>query len=193
MAVQSAYNIAQIDSSVKKGKQDIYWDDFDFNVSSLLVNPATSKPDYDQVENEYLFSDSSTESVIGSKISRHEFKLQADEWRPHVHWAQSNSGDVVWQLEYKIWPASSVEPSWVTITTTATEFTYTSGVIHQISTFPPIVMSAYDSTAMEVKVRISRLGADASDTYTGDARFMGFDFHVPIDRFGSEQEYVKES
>ena len=172
--------------------EHFYWDDFDFPVSGLRVNPATSKPDYDQDEDEFLFDASSTERVQGAKISLHAFKLDAEEWRPHVHWVQENSGNVVWQLEYKLWPAGEAEPDWVTITTIAKEFTYTSGSIHQISAFTPIDVSSYYSTAIEVKIRVSRLGANAADTYTGDARFMGFDFHVPIDRFGSEEEYTKE-
>lgn len=169
-----------------------YWDDFDFAVTNLRVNPVSSKPDYDSDEIEFLFDDSSTETVVGAQISRHEFKRNPEEWRPHIHWVQEGSGNVVWQLEYKIWPANTLEPGWTTITTSTPEFTYTSGELHQISVFDPIDMTGFNSLAMEVKVKISRLGGNASDTYTGDARFMGFDFHVPVDSFGSEDEYIKE-
>lgn len=167
------------------------WDDFDFGVANLRINPATSKPDFDQDEAEYLFSANSTETVIGDKVTKHSYKINALAWKPHVHWVQENSGNVLWQLEYKIWPANELEPSWVTLQTIDKEFSYTSGSLHQISSFPDIDMSSYSSIAMHVKVRISRIGGDGSDTYTGDTRFLGFDFHVPVDMFGSREVFVK--
>lgn len=190
---------AEVDRDMLEGldgqpKETVGYDDFAFSVSNLNINPSTSKPDYDQDEDEYLFDASATETVVGSAISRHEFKIGTGvEWYPHIHWAQSNSGDVLWQLEYKFWSANTAEPvSYTTLQSTAKEFTYTSGTLHQISEFTPIDMSSYISTAIMCKVRISRVGGDVSDTYTGDVRFMGFDFHVPINQpSGSRQIYIK--
>lgn len=169
------------------------WDDFDFSVSNLRVNPSTSKPDYDADEDEYTFDDGSTETVVGSRISRHEFAQDQPEWRPHVHWVQNASGNVVWQLAYKIWPSNTLEPSsYTTISAHTPEFAYTSGALHQITKLPHVDVAAFaNTTAMMVKVRISRLGGDANDTMSGDARFLGFDFHVQIDAFGSRQEFIK--
>jgi len=168
------------------------WDDFAFSVNNLRVNPATSKPDFDETEGEYLFDDSSTETVVGAQISRHEFAQDQQEWRPHVHWVQEAVGNVVWQLQYKIWPANTVEPAYTTISAFTPEFAYTSGSLHQITSLPPVDVTSYsNSTAMMVKVKISRLGGDANDTIVGDARFLGFDFHVQVDAFGSREEFTK--
>ena len=169
------------------------WDDFDFSVSNLRVNPVTSKPDYDQNEGEYLFDDSTTETVVGSRISRHEFAQDQEEWRPHVHWVQNASGNVVWQLEYKIWPSNTIEPvSYTSISAFTPEFTYSSGSLHQITSLPVVDVTPYsNNTAMMVKVKVSRLGGDTNDTMSGDARFLGFDFHVQIDALGSRQEFIK--
>lgn len=168
------------------------WDDFSFPVSGLRINPATSKPDYDYNEGEYLFDASSTETVVGANISRHEFAQDQLVWKPHVHWAQNAVGNVVWQLQYKIWAANTAEPAYTTISSFTPEFTYTSGTIHQITSLPDVDVTPYASyTALMVKVKVSRLGANASDTKAGDARFLGFDFHVQIDSFGSRQEFDK--
>lgn len=169
------------------------WDDFDFAVNNLRINPTTNKPDFDFDNAEYLFDPAATETVVGAKISKHEYKTQAAAWKPHVHWAQSAAGVVKWQLEYKMWAANTAEPAgFTTLTTVTNEFTYTSGTIHQISSFADIDMSAFTSAAIYVKVKISRLGADAADTYAADVRFMGFDFHVPIDQpRGSRQPLTK--
>lgn len=169
------------------------YDDFAFSVSSL--SKKGDKPEHDLDEDEWLFADNSTESLIGSKISEHRFKLGPGTiWYPHIHWAQESAGNVVWQLAYKIWAADTLEPAWVTIDTIGRtpEFTYVNGVLHQIIEFPEIDMAAYTSSALEVKVQISRLGDDDADTYSGDARFMGFDFHVPINQpRGSRQVFIK--
>jgi len=191
-------NAAQINQSLletldNQPHETFGWDDFDFSVNNLRINPSTSKPDFNYNEAEYLFDAASTETVVGAKISKHAYKTQAAEWRPHIHWAQSNAGVVKWQLEYKIWAANTAEPaSFSTIVATVPEFAYTTGTIHQITEFSPVNMSSYTSAALYVKVKISRLGGDVADTYTGDARFMGFDFHVPIDQpRGSRDEFTK--
>lgn len=169
------------------------WDDFPFSVTNTRVNPTTSKPDYDFTNGEYLFDAASTETIIGSNITKHKFKkgVSGLEWRPHIHWAQSAAGTVVWQLEYQLWNIRETEPSFTTIQSNGVVETYSSGTIHQISTFPAIDVSSIDTTACIVTIRVSRLGADASDTYAVDARFKGFDFHVPIDQIGSRQEFIK--
>lgn len=165
------------------------WDDFDFSVNNLRVSPVTSKPDYDSNEGEFLFDSSTTETVVGSRISRHEFASDQTEWRPHVHWAQNAPGNVVWRLEYKIWPANTEEPAYTAISAFTGVFSYTSGVLHQITPLPAVNVTAYSAyTAMMVKVKISRIGGDANDTMAVDARFLGFDFHVQIDKYGSINE-----
>lgn len=182
-------NIDGADLSRLKNIRD-KWEDFKFPVAGLRINPTTSKPDYDFVNGEFLFDPAATETVIGGDITNHSYKVPTAEWRPHIHWMQSQAGNVRWQLEYKIIPAGATEPaSWTTITTTTVAFTYTSGTIHQISTFPAINMTGFNSSATDVKVRISRLGADALDTYAVDARFIQFDIHVVIDDFGSTTEF----
>lgn len=174
-------------------KENYVWDDFSFPVSNLRINPATTKPDYNYNEGEYLFDASSTETVVGKQITKHQFKAGVPglEWRPHIHWMQSQAGNVIWELQYKISSIGEAEPSYTTIQSTGVVITYTSGIIHQISTFPAVDVSNIDTTACVVTVKVSRLGANASDTYTIDARFQAFDFHVPIDQIGSRQEFIK--
>lgn len=188
-----------VDRDMKEGldnqpKQSAVYDDFSFPVSNLRVNWVTSKPDYDQNEIEYLFASNTTETVVGAQITKHSFKSggEGNMWFPHIHWGQATAGVVKWQLEYKIWCANTTEPgSYTVITTTDSEFPYTSGVLHQVSSFTPIDLSIIDTTVCIVKVKVSRLGGDAEDTYPADARFQSFDFHVLIDQLGSRQEFIK--
>lgn len=198
MVVQANKTITEINRDFSEGldnqpKENYVWDDWSFPTSNLKISPVTSKPDYDQTEDEYLFDDSTNETVIGSGITSHKFKLGESgmTWRPHIHWMQEGSGRVLWQLRYKIIPANTLESGWITIQSTTDEFTYTSGSLHQITIFPYIDTSTFTSTAFQVKVEITRLASDLLDTYVGDARFMAFDIHVPIDQIGSRQEFIK--
>lgn len=188
----------EVDRDMSEGldnqpQETIGWDDFAFSVGNLQINPNTSKPDYDYDEAEFLFDDSSTETVVGKKITEHRFKVGTGvEWRPHVHWIQESVGVVKWQLEFKIVPADSAEGVFLTINSTDDEFTYVSGTLHQITLFPAIDVSALNTTAALVTIKISRLGGDVGDTYVGDVRFQSFDMHVPIDQpRGSRQEFIK--
>lgn len=197
----SEHTGTEIDLDVNEGlnnqpKSEYVWDDWSFNVNNLRINPSTSKPDFNQTEIAYLFDDSATETLIGSGISSHMFKLgeAGMTWRPHVHWIQKASGIVIWELQYRLTPANEIESgSWTTLVTdeNSNEFTYTSGNLHQITIFPYIDASNFDSTAFIMDFKLSRLGGDIGDTYVGDAFFKSFDIHVPIDQLGSRQEFVK--
>lgn len=196
MVVQANKVIDEINQDFLEGldnqpKENIVWDDFSFPATALKINAVTSKPDFNQTNIEYLFDDSTKETLIGLQITRHEFKNGNITWNPHVHWIQESSGTVKWELQYSIHCLGEVEPSFTTITTTSTIVSYTTGAIHQISPFPDIELTDFDTTACVVKIKISRLGADVEDTYIGDVRFFSFDFHVPIDQLGSRQIFVK--
>ena len=173
--------------------RDTVWDDYEFPMTSVRINPATSKPDFDFDTVDLLFDKDSTETVVGNGQLPHSWKI-ASSLMPHVHWTQKAAGVVVWQLEYKIWDETGVEPSgFTTITTSTVINAYTSGDIAQISTFAAIDLSAITAVSPTIKVRLSRLGGDGSDTYDQDAATQKFDFHRENDTpGGSHAEYSKD-
>lgn len=185
-------NTALAEGLDNQPKQNYVWDDWSFSISGTNVNKNTSKPDFDQDEISYTFDDTDEETIYGSGISSHKFKLGVAglEWHPHVHWIQKAAGTVIWQLTYRLTAADSQESgTWTTITTTASVFTYSSGSLHQITTFPAIDASGFTSTAFILDFKLSRI--NAGNTYTGDAFFKSFDIHVPIDQDGSREEFIK--
>lgn len=195
----SEHTGAEIDKGINEElnnqpKQNYVWDDWSFNVNNVRINAVTSKPDFDQDEISFTFDDSSTETVFGTGISSHTFKLgeAGMTWRPHVHWIQKASGTVLWELQYRLTPAESQESGiWTTLNSTIDEFVYTTGQLHQITIFPYIDASGFNSTAFILDFKLSRLGGNIGDTYVGDAFFKSFDIHVPIDQLGSRQEFIK--
>lgn len=167
------------------------WDDLRFAATNTRVNPATSKPDFDFTNVEYLFDDTDTETIVMIGQMPHAWQLGSN-IEPHVHWLQDASGNVKWQLDYMIMDIGDTEPgSFTTITTTNALETYTSGVIHQYSDFAEIDMSSFNRVSAILIFKLSRLGGDEQDTMSGDARFKEFDIHFKMDTPGSVQEASK--
>ena len=166
------------------------WTDLRFPVQNLVKNPATSKPDFDFAEVEYLFDDSSTETVAGAGLMDHGWE-KGSQALPHIHWTQKAAGVVAWQLEYKFWDPGELEPGFTTITTEDQVFAYVSGDLGQISEFPAIETAGL-KVGFNIKFKLSRLGGDGADTMVGDAAFNEFDFHYQTDTpGGSEFEFAK--
>lgn len=109
--------------------------------------------------------------------------------QPHVHWIQQEAGGVVWQLEYQILGVGETLATYPDWTVLAAEqnpgaFTYTSGFLHQLTTFPEIDMSGYGESTM-LNIRLSRQGTDGADTMSAQAEMLEFDIHYRRDKFGT--------
>lgn len=166
------------------------WEDLRFPATQLKVNPATSKPVFDYTNIGYLYDADSTETLFLIAQIPHAWK-EGSGIRPHIHWQPSstNTGNVVWQLEYKWTNVNDTEASeWTALTVT----TASSGVVgkHQVVSFAEI-----DGTDKKVSsilvLKLSRIGGNASDTYTGDALLREFDIHYLVDSKGSLMEFIK--
>ena len=142
-------------------------------------------------------SSSNEEEVFFSVQLPHNWK-EGSTIYPHVHWSPqgSNSGSVVWGLEYT-WvnydattPLSF--PSTTIITVTSASVTSADADKHFITSFNPITPSATQNKISSILMcRFFRKSADASDTYNGNAAVLSFDFHYEIDAVGSHSQFTK--
>ena len=178
--------------SVFSGTYPAYatWDDYEFPVNNLRINPATSKPDYSFTDLVYLFDDASTETIGGNGHLPHRWYIGSS-ISPHVHWTARTTGDVLWRLNYKMWDNATVEPAWTTMDTSSVYATYTSSGDAMISEFSDITCSALTAVSPNIKMKLSRVGGATADTYIGDAEFLKFDIHFQSDSTGSTTKYVK--
>ena len=168
-----------------------HYEDVKFPATAINPPGLVSDPDFDTDEGGYLFDDSSTELLFIIGQLPHSYPEGAMV-SPHVHWEQAAAGNVVWQLEYKWYNNGDAVPAEFTpIESQGVAFAYSSGTIGQISIFPPI-----DGTGKKIssilRMKLSRLGGDTGDDYTGDALMTEFDLHCACDGHGSEYEYGKE-
>lgn len=132
--------------------------------------------------------DATTEQVYFAIQLPHSYK-EGTNISPHVHWTptDTNTGTVVWSLEYTWANNAGTFPAPTTITSPAVAAGGTAWV-SKYSDFGDINGSGKTVSSM----LICRLFRDpANDTYEHDAALLEVDFHYQIDSFGSHDELTK--
>jgi len=167
----------------------LVWSDLRVPAHQGLQGP-TSKPDYDFTNVGLLFDDSATESIYVLLQMPHDWK-EGSNIKPHIHWIQSGSGNVVWELQYKWTNVNTlIAGAFTTLTASTPSYSWTSGNLHQITPFASLSGTGKTISSM-LQIVLSRLGGDGGDTYSGDALMFELDFHYQKDSLGSSQEYTK--
>lgn len=169
---------------------DTAWDDLRFPVSGINPLGAGADPTRNPTTGLLEFSASATNVVAFQAQLPHNWR-EGSMIYPHVHWAPAttNTGNVLWQLEYRMANVHGTLPAGFT---TITVLDAGDGVAdkHQIAPFAGISMTNMTLSCM-VLCKLSRLGADGTDTQTGVAQLLEIDFHYEVDGFGSDEEYTK--
>lgn len=165
------------------------WEDIRVPAQNTVLNPSKSEPALEQfVGNVYAYafdtSNADDESVHFIAQLPHSLKSGSSLY-PHIHWSPDNTdtGNVVWELEYAIANVDDVFSS----TTVDTITVPADGVshAHQLDDFSPISLATTGLSAI-IDCRLTRMSStDAADTFTGNAFFLEFDFHYEMDTLGS--------
>ena len=169
------------------------WDDEKFPATAINPPGLASDPDFDSTNGGWLFDAASTELIFLIAQLPHSYEEGSD-LHPHVHWQKttSASGNVYWQLDYKIAKINEVmDAAFTTLTATSTVAgtpdTNTANK-HLISAFSAISDSTLEVSDMLV-MKLSRIGGNAADTYGADVRLLEFDIHIQKNAHGTTQEY----
>ncbi len=166
------------------------WEDLRVPVDSVKVtatNPATEAAYKGGLV--LSFAKAATNVVYFTCQVPHAYKVGTNIY-PHVHYVPktTGAGAIVWQLTY----------SWANINGTfAAETTLpvtTTGALtadkQHLTSFDPITGTGKGISSMLI-CSLSRLGADAADTYDDVAYLLEFDFHYLSDDTGSKNETSK--
>ncbi len=173
--------------------QEPVWEDLRFPAQAINPVGLTGPAGVDATEpylGTLLFDAGSTEICCGQAQFPHARKLSS----PivcHIHWCptSTDTGNVLWRLSYMVAEiGGTFSGSYIDIDI----LTASSGVVgrHQKSKFTTISNIGTDTSTMMLW-KISRIGGDGTDTYTGDARLLEFDIHYQIDTIGSRTELSK--
>ena len=162
----------------------------DLRVALSAGKASTSPPTFETLRNgvqSYGFSATQTEQLF--------FEVQIPRgWnlgttiKPHIHWSPGNStntGSVVWQLEYS-W-ANVGDPFPATTTLTATQAATGVPYAHQIASFGDVDGTGKRESSVFV-CRLARVGGDAADTFPTDALGISVDFHYQAVALGSPDD-----
>ena len=166
---------------------DTVWDDMKFPATRIRQG-ATAKPDFDTTNMGLLFpQNDATEIAYMIGQFSHAYKLGTN-IHPHIHWLQNSATFPTFKMDYR-WYKNGADPTggFTTLTFDTHIFTYSSGSIMQLSSFPDIVGSAIDTVSSIIEIRLYRDDNDLA----GDVLLKELDLHYESDRIGSREEYTK--
>lgn len=147
---------------------------------------------------EYLGSANLDDYISTSMQMKHKWKL-GTKIKPHIHWQQNQAIVPNWLIQYR-WQSNGEikNTSWTSVKCTNNTFTYTSGILNQISEIIDGITPPENASLSDIiQFRVLRDSGNDSglftgvDIYSGVASLMSFDFHMEIDTVGSRQEYIK--
>jgi hypothetical protein len=182
------YTAFEADGTMIMSGSATVWDDIFFPLTTAKQG-QTDKPAFDANEVAYLFPQADTSAVMYIIAQfPHSWKIGSRIY-PHVHWKQTQSGSVVYKIDYK-WTSlgSQVSNSFTTYTMSSPEYLYTSGSLNQINT--NTVGISGSSISGVSSIMLIKLYRD-DNTYTGNATTYQFDIHILKDSLGSRTEGAK--
>lgn len=200
MAVQSDYSKNQLDSSTKKGKENIYYDDIQTTISNVRI-PVANAPTW----RDYAFGIGGgvTFPVLGFAVGEyiyfdvqtpHAMELNSilDE---HIHFITPTDGtgdrfqfqlDVIYAPINGEWSVPTGSPFTSEATMLGNDSTYHR--LHELANIPAV----NSTTSTLYKCQLTRIAA-TQDEYSGEVYINFVDGHYRRDRDGSETEYTKEA
>lgn len=167
------------------------WEDLRVPVSTVVVNPVNSKPDWVAfVGNTRAlgFDNAASEWVSFSAQMPHNY-LQGSDIEAHLHWSATDgaAGGVRWVLDYtwaNIGSPFGALASLAETSAAASANTHTYCDLEWLTGTGKTVSSV-------LMCRLWRDVAHTDDDYAADAALLEFDFHYRVDGFGSEEEDSK--
>lgn len=167
------------------------WDDLRFSAAGINPPGAASDPTRDTEDGCFLFSASATNILALQAQMPHDW-AEGSSLHFHLHLSptNTNTGNSLWRVEYKIAGKDEAFPAnWTSIDMLVAG----SGIadMHQLAEWDPPVSMTGKLVSTMIRIRISRIGGDATDTYNADMKLNEFDIHYLKDGIGSTSEYVK--
>ena len=162
------------------------------------IDTSSGRIDFDYAEGTVNYA---TNSRYPNEALFHPFQMSHKQMESsnvyfHVHWLQEENNIPNWLLRYRTWENGQTAGAYTNVEYTDNVFTYTSGTILQITTFPAFASASGVSNCVDCILyrdtdNDSGLFA-GSDPYTGLAKLKFADLHYEIDSTGSFSEYSKE-
>jgi len=165
------------------------WEDLRFPAANL--KPGTSGvPTWDNTNGLHEFAVG--DYIFFQAQMPHSWKVGTP-IEPHLHWAKitSASGNVKWQLDYRISKIGEVWSSFDTISDETPDVSDNdTAYTHALTSLGEIDMTDDENISDMIIGKISRVAASGTE-YGTRAALLEFDIHYQVDSFGSERTYIK--
>jgi hypothetical protein len=190
--IGSGNNYTSIDSNgtITLTGEATTWTDFSVPLTRDKQGQS-DKPDYDYTNLGLLFPQNDPDEKIYLVMQMDHAKKMDSPIYLHVHYIQSEATQPTYKADCKFYNnGEAVSATWTTISTATSSkgiFTYTSGDILQIATFPAISAPTNETVSANLDLIFYR---DDNDL-TGDSLAKYLDFHYEIDSLGSDDELSK--
>jgi len=195
-------NYTQIESDgtiITRGDGTV-WDDL---VGTLIARRLTStagRLDYNYDENTITMQDNgdpnkSADRLIfnyqhpHSAVQTNVIEGTQAVQRLHIHWEQTSTDRIVWQVEYRC--QLNGEPkntTWTTVHANSVDnsvFPYVTGTLNQITNLVEVLIPE-NSLSATIQYRLTRIDSTGNDI---EATFI--DAHIKLDSVGSRREFIK--
>ena len=189
------YLKVEVDGTIEFQGNATVWEDLRVPAQNTKLNPSKSEPAFESLIGgllAYKFdaSNADDESVHFIAQMPHSYKEGSDIY-PHLHWSPdtTNVGNVYWSFEYTI---ANIDGT-IGATTTDDILPATDGTAlkHQMDSFTKITGTGLTISHIIICRLTRKSTSEATDTFTGNACFLEFDFHYEQDTVGSRQELIK--
>lgn len=187
---ESSYTEFEEDGTIHFNGNATTWEDLRFPATAINPAGAPSAMSFDTTNIGFIAGPSGTSVIAIIAQLPHAWK-EGSSIYPHIHWMPMNTDDknVYWRMEY-IWVnRGDIEPAtWTTVNIQSAAAG--AAMTHQLSSFGAI-SGAGKTISSILTIKISRIGGDTLDTFSGDALLKEFDIHYEIDTIGSRTELSK--
>lgn len=164
-----------------------YWDDLRVPLTRDKQGQG-QKPDYDFTELGLLFPQNNATEIVYLILQIPHAMVVGSPLRPHIHYVQDEATFPVFKIDYR-WYENGADPtgSFTTLTAANFAFSYVSGSILQVVSFPEIDGSAIASISSILDIKLYR----DDNIVSGDVLAKEFDIHYKTDGRGSALDYAK--
>jgi hypothetical protein len=183
---------------------DTYYDDLRFPLTGRNIDVVSGRIGYDFYNGTVTFATNArfnlAETVSFIVQMPHAWK-EGSTLKPHIHWLQQDATDLPnWLLGYRIYKKGSVNAiesdfsNFTLLVASRHIFTYASGALEQITTFPDVSMIGNGLSDI-VHFCLWRDSANTSTEFSGAdpsaivEHVREFDIHYEINSFGSADEF----
>lgn len=167
------------------------WDDLRFPATSINPAGAADVPGIDNDVGGLLF-DATREEVQSCIVQMPHGWKEGSTLYPHFHWQKTttNSGNVVWKVNYRWSPVGAVMDANWTVLSNHLPSSNTPGngqVGYHYITDVGTISGEGKHVSDCLIIQYSRDAPNVLDTFTADARLLEFDLHYEMDSIGSDQ------